>query len=63
MWCMSTAKKVLTTIAAVFGVLLIAAGAVAYVYGPTVTAMFTGTAKFMGTDTPCLLYTSPSPRD
>ena len=49
---MSTAKKVLTTIAAVFGVLLIAAGAVAYVYGPTVTAMFTGTAKFMGTDTP-----------
>ena len=49
---MSTAKKVLTTIAAVFGVLLIAAGAVAYVYGPTVTAMLTGTAKFMGTDTP-----------
>ena len=49
---MSTAKKVLTSIAAVFGVLLIAAGAVAYVYGPTVTAMFTGTAKFMGTDTP-----------
>ncbi|MDK8798456.1 S41 family peptidase [Corynebacterium coyleae] len=49
---MSTAKKVLTTIAAVFGVLLIAAGAAAYVYGPTMTAMFTGTAKFMGTDTP-----------
>ena len=49
---MSTARKVLVTIAAVFGVLLIAAGVAAYAYGPTATAMFTGTARFMGTDTP-----------
>ena len=49
---MSTARKVLVTIAAVLGVLLIAAGVAAYVYGPTATAMFTGTARFMGTDTP-----------
>ena len=49
---MTTTRKVLTAIAATFGVMLIIAGIAAYVYGPTLTAMTTGTARFAGTDTP-----------
>ncbi|WP_276907520.1 S41 family peptidase [Corynebacterium riegelii] len=49
MW---TKKRVLTTIVAMLSALLLAVGAVAFVYGPTLTAMLTGTARFAGTQTP-----------
>lgn len=49
MW---TKKRVLTTIVAMLSALLLAVAAVAFVYGPTLTAMLTGTARFAGTQTP-----------
>lgn len=52
MRCMSTARKVLLTVGGLVVALILAAAAALYVYGPTVTAMYTGTARFFGTDTP-----------
>lgn len=45
-------QKILTVIGGllVAGVLLLGAGA--YFYGPTLTAMTTGSARFLGTDSP-----------
>ena len=50
--CMSTARKVLIAVAGVLGALILVAVAAAFVYGPTMTAKFSGTARFWGTDTP-----------
>ena len=52
MRCMSTARKVLLTVGGLVVALILAAAAAVYVYGPTATAMYTGTARFFGTDTP-----------
>lgn len=52
MGCMSTARKVLLTVGSLVVALILSAAAALYVYGPTVTAMYTGTARFFGTDTP-----------
>lgn len=52
MRCMSTPRKILVTVGGFVAALALAAAAVAYVYGPTFTAMYTGTARFFGTDTP-----------
>ena len=52
MVCMSTARKVLIAVAGVLGALILVAVAAAFVYGPTMTAKFSGTARFWGTDTP-----------
>ena len=49
---MSTARKVLLTVGGLVVALILAAAAAVYVYGPTATAMYTGTARFFGTDTP-----------
>lgn len=52
MKCMSKARKILLTVGGLIVALILAAATVLYVYGPTVTAMYTGTARFFGTDTP-----------
>ena len=49
MW---TKKRVLTIIVAMLSALLLAVAALVFVYGPTLTAMLTGTARFAGTQTP-----------
>ena len=52
MRCMSTARKVLLTVGGLMVALILAAATALYVYGPTVTAMYTGNARFFGTDSP-----------
>ena len=52
MRCMSKARKVLLTVGGLMVALILAAATVLYVYGPAATAMYTGTARFFGTDTP-----------
>ena len=49
---MSTARKVLIAVGGVLAALMLVAVAVAFVYGPTMTAKVSGTARFWGTDTP-----------
>ena len=49
---MSKARKVLLTVGGLMVALILAAATVLYVYGPAATAMYTGTARFFGTDTP-----------
>ena len=49
---MSTARKVLLTVGGLMVALILAAATALYVYGPTATAMYTGNARFFGTDTP-----------
>lgn len=42
----------MTTVAAVFVALAALAGTAVYIYGPALSAMTTGTARFLGTDSP-----------
>lgn len=52
MGTMTTTRKVIIFLGSLFAAGLVLLGAGAFFYGPTLTAMTTGTARFMGTDSP-----------